>query len=64
MKITYKLIVAEDINTFEQLVDDYLEQGYRFIAGNQVMINKRGYFWQDRLQYSVSMILEGEQTNG
>lgn len=61
MKFLFKMVAATDITTFENLVNDYLDQGYRFM-GTPVTVTEHESINGMGYQYTVPMLKE-EQEN-
>lgn len=60
MKLTFKLVAATDINSFNELVTGYLAAGWKFVANMPVAINEHEDITGHGYQYSVGMLLEEE----
>jgi len=58
MKLTFELVAANDINTFNELVNAMLTKGYRFMANMPVSIVND--VSNPGMQYSIAMLLEEE----
>lgn len=61
IKVTFKMIAALDVASFNETVNQHLNNGWKFMNGMTVLITDhedsrgRGY------QYSIAMLLEEEQ---
>jgi len=68
MKLTFELVAATDLTTFNELVNSKLAQGYRFVTGHSILITEHTVTRVDHsgitdigCQYSVAMLLEEEE---
>lgn len=58
MKLTFELVAATDINTFNELVNAKLAENYKFITGQLVTITPHEQLQGSGYQYSVALLLE------
>lgn len=60
MKLTFKLVAATNVTAFNEAVNYHLTEGYRFVAGQQMIITSHEDISGHGFQYSVPMLLEEE----
>lgn len=53
MRLTFKIVTAKNADKFTELVNYWISQGYKFMAGQPVLIDRKG-------KYSLAMLLEEE----
>jgi len=60
IKVTFKLIAAHDVNTINEVVNKHLAEGWKFMTGSTLLINKHETIAGKGYQYSITMLLEEE----
>lgn len=60
MNVTFELVAALDVNSFNTLVNERLAQGWKFMQGALVSVNRHEDMSGYGYQYSIPMILESE----
>lgn len=60
MKVTFELVAATSVGTFNQLVTEHLASGWKFVANMPMMVTPHEDITGHGFQYSMPMILEEE----
>lgn len=58
MKLTFKLVAALDVTTFEESINAHLARGYKFIADQPITVIPHENISGHGYQYCVGMLLE------
>ncbi len=57
MKVTFKLVAAKDVNTFNDLVNQHFADGWKFVANMPVVVTPSA----EGPQFSLAMLLEEQE---
>lgn len=60
MKLTFELVAATNLPDFNEMVNQRLAEGFRFVVGHPMIITPREDGSGKGLQYSAAMLLEEE----